>query len=127
MNKTNRVLLILAFSAIFIFLGVNAMKEGMAAPKNERVYTILKKYIPYYLEQRVGGYNIVSKLNDNKEKPPASQVFLRLDQLEQQWGLKHLKLEENILLVHNNEKQILSRISLNKEEKLWVEEFFKIK
>lgn len=123
----NRILLLVAFCGVFVFLGVTAMKEGMAADKNERVYTILKKYIPYALEKRVGGYNIVSSLNDKKEEPPASQVFKRMDQLEQQWALKHLELENNVLLVLNNDKKIITRIMLNKKEKLWVNEFFNIK
>lgn len=122
----SRILLIGAFCAIFVFLGVNAMKEGMVPPKNERVYTILKKYIPYKLEKRVGGYNIVSTLTKVKEEPPASQVFLRLDQLEQQWGAEYLILENNKLMILNVDKKIISTIELRTEDELnWVKTFFK--
>jgi len=122
----SRLLLIAAFCVIFVFLGVTAMQEGMVPPKNERVYTILKKYIPYELEKRVGGYSIISSLSDVKEKPPASQVFLRLDQLEQQWGSEHLILENNKLMVLDKNKNIVSTIELRTEDELnWVKTFFK--
>lgn len=121
----SRILLIIAFCTVFVFLGVTAMKEGMAAPKNERVYSILKKYIPYKLQKRVGGYNIISTLNDVKEEPPASQVFLRMDQLEQQWGAEHLKLENDKLMVINKDKKVVSTIQLRTKDELdWVKTFF---
>lgn len=44
-------LLLFAFFAIFMFLGIMALKEGMPTPKNERVYSILQKHMPYTLEK----------------------------------------------------------------------------
>ncbi len=122
----SKVLLIIAFCAIFVFLGVTAMKEGMVPPKNERVYTILKKYIPYKLEKRVGGYKILSTQTDVKEEPRASQVFHRLDQLEQQWGDEHLRLEGEMLRILNKDKKVISTIQLQTKDELdWVKTFFK--
>ena len=54
-------LLIIAFFAIFMFLGITALKQGMPSPKNERVYTILQKQMPYVLEKRAGGFSIKSE------------------------------------------------------------------
>ena len=78
-------LLLFAFFAMFMFLGIMALKEGMPTPKNERVYSVLQKHMPYTLEKRVGGYSIVSNETGIKEKPPAKDLFLRLEQLEKLW------------------------------------------
>ena len=118
-------LLIVAFFAIFMFLGLSALKDGMATPKNERVYTILQKYMPYTLEKRVGGYSIVSKETGVKEKPPAKDLFLRLEQLEKLWGSEFLKLENDILIVIDKNKNEVTKIELRtKEEKEWVKSYF---
>lgn len=122
-----RNLLIVAFFAIFMFLGLNALKEGMPTEKNERVYTILQKYIPYTIEKRAGGLSIKSKITGIKEKPPAKVVFLRLEQLERQWAIDFLKLDNNLLYVLDNKKNEISKILLNTEEKKWVKEYFEIK
>lgn len=123
-----KYLLLFGFFAIFMFLGVMALKDGMPANKNERVYTILQKHMPYTLEKRVGGYSIVSKITGIKEKPPAKDLFPRLEQLEKIWGKDYLKLEKNILIVLNDEKKEVSRIELkNPEEISWVKSYFELK
>lgn len=121
-------LLLFAFFAIFMFLGINALKEGMPSPKNERVYLLLEKHMPYTLEKRVGGYSIVSNETKVKEKPPAKDLFLRLEQLEKQWGKEFLKLDNDILIVlDKNKNEILKIELLTKEEKTWVKEYFDFK
>ncbi len=121
-------LLVIAFFAIFMFLGLNALKQGMPSEKNERVYAILQKHMPYTLEKRVGGYSIVSKETGIKEKPPAKDLFLRLEQLEQMWGQEFLKLQNNTLIILDKNKQEKAKITLNsRDERRWVEEYFKIK
>lgn len=122
-----RMLLLLAFCAAFVFLGITAMRDGMPAAKNERVYTILKKYIPYSLEKRAGGLTIISKLSDVKEKPPAKDVYLRLEQLEQQWAMEFLKIDKNFLFVLDKNKNQVSKILLSNDEKQWVLDYFKMK
>ena len=42
---------------------------------NKRIYKELKPYIPYYLEKRIGGFSILSKEDNIKEKPPITEVF----------------------------------------------------
>jgi hypothetical protein len=118
-------LLLFAFFAIFMFLGIMALKEGMPTPKNERVYSILQKHMPYTLEKRVGGYSIVSNETGIKEKPPAKDLFLRLEQLEKMWGKDFLKLDNDILIVLDKNKNEVTKIELKtKEEKNWVKEYF---
>ena len=118
-------LLLFAFFAMFMFLGIRALKEGMPTPKNERVYEVLQKHIPYTLEKRVGGYSIVSNETGIKEKPPAKDLFLRLEQLEKLWGKDFLKLEDNTLIILDKDKNEVQRIELKTKEELdWVKSYF---
>lgn len=124
----SRNLLIVAFFIIFMFLGITTLKESMPSPKNDRVYSMLEEQIPYVIEKRAGGLSIKSKITGVKEKPPAKQIFLRLEQLEQQWGQEFLKLRGNNLIVLNEEKKEVKNILLkNAEEVNWVKEYFGIK
>ncbi|NCB12007.1 MAG: hypothetical protein EOM78_10300 [Erysipelotrichia bacterium] len=118
-------LLIFAFFAVFMFLGIMALKDGMPAPKNERVYIILQKHMPYTLEKRVGGYSIVSNETGVKEKPPAKDLFLRLEQLEKLWGKDFLRFENNTLIVLDKNKNEVEKIDLKTNEEInWVKEYF---
>ena len=120
-------LLVLAFFVIFMFLGIMALKDSMPEPKNERVYTILQKHMPYTLEKRVGGYSIVSNETGVKEKPPAKDLFLRLEQLEKQWGKDFLKLENSTLIILDKDKKEIEKIDLKStEETIWVKEYFNL-
>ena len=120
-----RKLLIFAFFVVFMFLGIMALEDSMPEPKNERVYTILQKHMPYTLEKRVGGYSIVSNETGVKEKPPAKDLFLRLEQLEQQWGKEFLKLENNTLIILDKDKNKVDKIDLKTNEEInWVKEYF---
>ncbi|MBP6714835.1 MAG: hypothetical protein KA157_12910 [Aliarcobacter sp.] len=120
-------LLIFAFFAIFMFLGITAMEDSLPSAKNERVYTILQKHMPYTLEKRVGGYSIVSKETGVKEKPPAKDLFLRLEQLEKQWGKDFLKLENSTLIILDKDKKEIEKIDLKStEETIWVKEYFNL-
>ncbi|APW64788.1 MULTISPECIES: hypothetical protein [Arcobacteraceae] len=121
-------LLIIAFFAIFMFLGISALKQGMPSPKNERVYSILQKHMPYVVEKRAGGFSIKSKITGIKEKPPAKDIFLRLEQLEKQWGMEFLKLEgNNLFILDKNKKEITKIILKNQEELSWVKDYFEFK
>ncbi|RXK05348.1 hypothetical protein [Halarcobacter bivalviorum] len=124
----SKSLLIIAFFIIFIFLSITALKESMPSPRNERVYSILENYIPYVIEKRAGGLSIVDKTTGIKEKPPAKQVFLRLEQLEKMWAKEFLKLDKNILIIYDKEKKEVKRITLKTNDELnWVKEYFQIK
>ena len=120
-------LLIFAFFAIFMFLGITAMEDSLPSAKNERVYTILQKHMPYTLEKRVGGYSIVSKETGVKEKPPAKDLFLRLEQLEKQWGKDFLKLENSTLIILDKDKKEIEKIDLKSTDEItWVKEYFNL-
>ncbi|WP_072679971.1 hypothetical protein [Arcobacter sp. LA11] len=121
-------LLIVAFFIVFMFLGLQALRQGMPSEKNERIYTMLQKHMPYEVEKRAGGFSIKSKITGIKEKPPAKDIFLRLEQLEKLWGKEFLKLENNILVVMDKNKKTVTKILLKTdEEKKWVKEYFEFK
>ena len=121
-------ILFIGFLGMFLFFGIMALKEGLPAQKNERVYAILQNHIPYVLEKRVGGYSIVSKETGIKEKPPAKDLFGRLEQLEKLWGQEFLRLEESFLIILDKNKNEVSRLKLETiEEKAWVESYFELK
>jgi len=121
-------LLIVAFFVIFMFLGLTALKQGMPSEKNERVYTLLQKHMPYEIEKRAGGLSILSKETGVKEKPPAKDVFLRLEQLEQLWAKDFMRLDNNVIIILDKDKKATAKIILqNQEEINWVKEYFEIK
>ena len=124
----SRNLLIIAFFIIFMFLGLTALKQGMPSDKNERIYTMLQKHMPYEVEKRAGGFSIKSKITGIKEKPPAKDIFLRLEQLEKQWGKEFLKLENDLLIVLDKNKKVVTKILLKTDdERKWVKEYFEFK
>ena len=124
----SKQLLIAAFFIIFMFLGITTLKERMPSPKNDRIYSILQEQMPYIVEKRAGGLTIKSKITGIKEKPPAKQIFLRLEQLEKQWGQEFLRLKGNNLIILNKDKKEVMKILLkNSDEMSWVKEYFEIK
>ncbi len=121
-------LFIIGLTIVFFVLGFKALQDAQPEHKNKRVYKILQTYSPYYLEKRVGGFQIMMKGSKKKEKPPINEVFARLDQLEKGWGKDALSLVENELTVKDKDGKTLGKIKLeNKEEILWVKTFFEIK
>lgn len=117
---------ILAFIVIIFIVGFIGFKDSLPQNKNERVYAILKEYLPYTLEKRLGGFSIVYKDGKQKEKPSNAEIFHITDRLDKQWGKEYLKLENNILVVLDREKKEIKRVDLNQDELKWVKEFFGI-
>ena len=118
---------ILAITVLFFVLGFQALDQAKTEPKSERVYKELKKYMPYYLEKRVGGFSICMKNSKVREKPPITEVLRRIEQLEKGWGQEHLKLQNNDLIIMDENKTVVGKIVLQKmEEKIWVKHFFEI-
>jgi hypothetical protein len=128
MSKTTSNLLLLGFFLGFIIIGGLSIKDNMPAEKDERVYAELKPFMPYDLEKRIGGFYIVTKMTGEKEKPPATEVMKRLDVLEKEWGISHLKIDGDNLIILDDNKKVLKKIKLNDHlEKKWVKEFFELK
>jgi len=116
---------IIALAILFFILGFNALQDAKPSPKDQKIYNIVKPYIPYYLEKRVGGFSILSKEDNIKEKPPITEVFHRLEQLEKGWGMKHLKLVNNQLNIYNNKQKLIKTINnLTKDDIDWIKQYF---
>ena len=109
----------LALMLVFLAIGISAFMQSKPSHKNERVYTAVKKYSPYYKEQRFGGLEILSKEDaDFKEKPDNMVLFKRLDELEKAWAHTHLKLENNILIILDNNGTQQATLPLQTQEEI---------
>ncbi len=119
--------LIFGFFTAFLILGVVSMQRAMPAAKEDRIYSAIKVYSPYTLEKRVGGIAIIDKRSGTKEKPSSKEVFHRLDELDKQWGKKHLKIENNDVLIMGENNQTVARIFIETEkERAFLKSFFGI-
>jgi len=108
-----------ALGAGFIFLGFSAYVQSLPEKKNNRIYTEVKKFSPYYIDKRFGGLRILNKEDESfKEKPDNIQVFHRLDELEKAWGKRHLKLTNSQLLIVDANGTTQSTIPLKTEDEL---------
>lgn len=124
-TKSNNLLL-LGFLVGFFIIGYIAFKDALPQDKNKRVYSIIQPYLPYTIEKRLGGFTIIDKKTGDKEKPPASEALKFMDTLDKKWGKEFLKLDGNVLIIHDANKQIIKQLEISPEEKKWVEIFFEI-
>ena len=103
----------------FLAFGISAFMQSKPSHKNERVYTTVKKYSPYYTDQRFGGLRILSKEDTEfEEKPDNMVLFKRLDELEKSWAQKHLKVENNILIISDINGTEQEALPLNTQEEI---------
>ena len=109
----------LALMLGFLALGISAFIESKPSHKNERVYTTVKQYSPYYTAQRFGGIQIMSKEDPEFiEKPDNMELFKRLDELEKAWAQKHLKVENNVLIILDNNGTQQATLPLKTQEEI---------
>ncbi len=106
------------FLFAFLVMGFVAMQRAMPESKEARIYKEIKVYSPYKLEKIVGGLAIIDKRTGTKEKPSAAEVMLRLDELEKQWGKKHLKIEDNYVIVNGDNNQSIVKIFIETKKEL---------
>jgi hypothetical protein len=112
---------------LFFTLGYLALQEAKPQDKNSRVYPLIEKHMPYYLEKRVGGFSILKKGSREKEKPPIKEVYNRLQTLQIGWAKTNMKLQDDILTIYKDKKPI-DTIKLNTQDEIkWVQNYFDIK
>jgi hypothetical protein len=117
--------LVFGFFTAFLILGAISLKRALPDAKEDRIYKAIKVYSPYTLEKRIGGLTIIDKRDGTKEKPTSAEVFHRLDELERLWGLKHVRIDNNDVLIVNDLNQTVAKIYLETEkERKFVENFF---
>jgi hypothetical protein len=119
--------LIFAFFTAFLILGAVSMQRAMPDPKEDRIYMEIKTYSPYLVEKRIGGLTIIDKRYDTKEKPNASDMYHRLDELEKTWGKESLKVEGNEVLITNEKGELVGKVLIqNQKEREFLKTFFGI-
>jgi len=118
MDSLKKYLPIALLLGFFIF-GLDAFLQSKPSSKNERVYKIVQKYSPYYLDKRFGGLQIMSKEDPEfKEKPNNMTLFKEFERLEGEWGKKHLKIKNNQLIIVDNNGSQLSTLPLQTKEEI---------
>ena len=118
----------IALVLAFFFFGLDLFFQSRPGDKNERVYKTVQQYSPYYMDKRFGGLQIMSKEDpDFKEKPTNMTVFKEFSRLEKEWAKTHLKLENSMLIIlDNNGTQLSSLLLQNIEELDFVHEYYGI-
>lgn len=128
MNIPVKKALIFGFFTAFLILGAVSMQRAMPNAKETRIYEAIKVYGPYTIEKRIGGLTIIDKRDGTKEKPSSKEVFHRMDELEQEWGKTHLRIENNDVIVLGENNQTVVRIFLETEkERAFVKKFYGLK
>ena len=124
----SRDLLFFAFVGVFVLFAIFTLKDAMPEKKEVRIYKLIQKHIPYYLEKRLSGLSIVNKTNGKKEEPSAAVVMKRFDELQKEWGERHLKVDGNRIVVYDDNGVVVDNIELkNEKEKRFVYEFYRLK
>lgn len=119
--------LISAFLFAFLIMGVLSIKRALPEPKEERIYLAIKAYSPYKLQKRVGGLEILDTRDDTKEKPSSAEIMHRLDEVEQEWGKAHLRVENSTVIVLDTNKSTIAEIAIEtKKERDFIKTFFGI-
>ena len=117
--------LIFGFLTAFLILGVLTMQRSMPGHKEQRIYRLMKPYMPFSLEKYLGGVAIINTTTGIKEKPSASETFHRLDELEKEWGKTHLKIVENDLIILSDDGVTVRKVFIeNGTERKWLISFF---
>ncbi len=108
----------LIYGVVFAFLvmGFISMQRATPETKSERIYKEIKVYSPYVIEKRIGGLTIIDKRTGTKEKPSASEVLHRLDEVDKEWGRAHLRIEQSDLIVLGDNNQTIVKIFIESEE-----------
>ena len=120
--------LIFGFFTAFLILGAVSMQRAMPNAKEQRIYEAIKVYGPYTMEKRIGGLTIIDKRDGTKEKPSSKEVFHRMDELEQEWGKTHLKIDNNDVVILGENNQTVVRIFMETEkERAFVQKFYGVK
>lgn len=112
---------------IFIFLSAVAFINALPQHKNARIDNALKPYMPFVLQKRLEGLTIIDTKTGKKMKPKIANVYKKLDQLEQRWGKRHLRIKDNVLNVINDKNITIKKIQIKtKKEMEFIHHFFKI-
>jgi len=118
----------IALGAAFLLFGISAFLQSRPAAKDSRLYPIIQRYSPYYLEKRFGGLQIRDKRDaEFKEKPDNMELFHRFESLEKSWGKKHLRINGHTLEILDDHADILTSVPLkNDKEQAFLHHYYGI-
>lgn len=127
-NEMSLVKKVFVFTLLcgFLVMGILSMKRAMPESKEERIYKAIKAYSPYQLEKRMGGLTIVDERDDTREKPSAAEVLHRIDELDKQWGKKHLSVVNNDVIIKKDDNTSVKIFIQTPEERAFIKSFFGI-
>ena len=97
----------------FFMIALVVFIKGQPQSRDKYVYAELKQYIPYKIEKKMSGLFIRDTRTDKKIEPSNAEVYNVLDNLEKEWGEKHLKRKGNTLFVVDDQNKTLKTIPLN--------------
>jgi len=124
MQKYNKYLGI-ALGLGFLMIALVVFINGQPQSRDKQIYAELKPYIPYKIEKKMSGLFIRNTITQEKIEPSNAEVYKVLDNLEKDWGEKHLRREGNTLIVVNDKNETLKQIPLNTPSaQKYVHDFF---
>ncbi|WP_456431425.1 hypothetical protein [Nitratifractor sp.] len=114
-----------ALGAVMIFLAFVAFIVGRPAPRDKRIYPIVRKYEPFVIEKTLGGLRILRKDDPTfKEEPAAVDFYPRLQALERQWAAEHLRLQGDRLLILEHNRTVDTVRLRNDSERRFVRDYY---
>ena len=109
----------------FFILGFLSLQRAMPDHKEERIYKEITPFSPYKFEKALGGLHIINTQTGEKEKPDAASVMHRMDELQKEWGQKHLKVTKDAVVILNDKGVEVKKIAFeNPLERKWVVSFY---
>ena len=119
--------LFIGFLFAFLVMGYVSMQRAMPEAKEDRIYKAIRVYSPYKVEKRMGGLTIIDSRDGRKEKPSAAEFYHRLDEVDKEWGAKHLRVDNNDVVILGDNNQTVVKIYLETEaERKFVQSFYGI-
>ena len=120
-----------ALGGIIIFLSIVAFIMGKPPTKDKRLYPIIREYMPYKIENGLGGLKILKKDDPKfKEEPDAVNFYQRLQTLEREWAKNHLKISQNgaKLEILDSNKSVVKVVDIESKRELeFINRYFGVK
>jgi hypothetical protein len=110
----------------FLFSALVAFFQSRPAPKNARIYQMVQRYSPYYLDKRFGGLTIHSKEDSTFEEKPNSMIlFKEFERLERDWGKSHIQIQNAMLIILDDNGSVQTKIPLHSnDERQFVRHYY---
>jgi hypothetical protein len=122
-NKEYLPFILFALLGIFYFI-VQIKKPS----KNQRIYAIIQEYNPYYHDRRFGSLQLLTNKDPNFTGNLKNLVlYKQFKKLERAWGEKHLKIDQDQLIILDDNGTVLSKVILETEdEKTFLHDYYGI-